>query len=379
MPYGRKSRGWNHLRGSGRYGYRKSTRSRNQPVANAYKANRLPRRKTSQNKKAIFTLAKQVRANATKIKGSIQTSYQSAYLSPYLDGWADDEENPTNKGPIGFLANSFYDETSVNKVELLKFNVNTSGVPTWNPANLAMFRQATMLPSTALGTQYQWLAMNDKKTQVSLIQYAPISAKYTITFNVNKHALVPTMPQPPRYRVTFFRLRPRSLTLNTAYKSNYALPAAGGAYWHMCEDNPDARNCFSSKIHEILADRWVTFKVPDYPLASSSFHPAQDPPSTTPVEFPTPLAYNTSIQRKTVSVTLTGKQLARRGMLRPNMADGIPSHTVFQNQIPISDAVWCLISSSQSMDGATSAAHHLNEIHLTRTLKWRDEHGVSTT
>lgn len=375
MPYGKhrsyprsshRTRGWNHLHGTGRPGYPKTT---NRPVRKAYKANRLPKSKAGQNKKAIFTLARQVKRLQVNDEGDLQHQHQRLQLFGNYTTPPDLNQMPELEAPLCFCANNFYPNGAHSPCQYYKVFVDPAGEPDFTAGS--NFQKTAMLPFTTLGQQYQWNALNATQ-EVSRTEYMPTRARYSFVFsgqtqpfydNLSQGAVI----QPAiRFRVTFFKLRPSAVRINSGLVSNVNLPKYGGAYGRMCADQAQDRNYFSKHLHQIVADKWIVIKRPDT-INDASFE-------ITPTELVT------KAFRKTLRFDIPHKHLARGKTLRPNMGpDTLPLNSTFNTMIPMSEQLWCIISSNLTDRYLTDTRCRLNlEINIARSVYWRDKHGTNT-
>lgn len=205
-------------------------------------------------------------------------------------------------------------------------------VASYAPAGGVVFHKQTF--DLDIEDQYQW---NEQRNQdsVSTVEYLPEYMKYKFRFMGSI-----TESQPAyRYRITFFKMKNLPITSD---KKTFNLPAAGGAYWHLCDDDASTRNYFSKSYHEIIADRWITFNSPDQMMGIHSFN-------------------------KVVEIPVAFKQ---KVPLKPNITAAPPGQ-LFWTNVPQHDIIWCVISSTLQTDiGAPT-------ISVQRVLHWRDKHGTT--
>lgn len=305
-----------------------AARKRNAPVLNKLRGKpKRASRPSAKNASALVTLSRQVKNLQMSQFGSKQYQAQAVTVAASYGS--------TLVNPLGFCANCFYEGTgsSSGGTKIYQGAVNSvSKEPT--VASIAQFDKQTY--DTDLDNQYQWNEFNNVNT-VSLVEYMPVYAKYTIKISGTKqHDTLPV-----RYRITAFKIK--SPILNSNIKSFTSMPDNLGAYWRMCDDTVTKRNYFSSRLHKIVADKFITIR-----------------------PFPGVTADNLVYVRK-CSINLSFDKL-----LKPNLvaqAD-VPNPTFWTN-VPIEDQVWIVISSNNEANNGAI-------ISVTRQLCWRDRHGVST-
>lgn len=270
------------------------------------------------NRSAIHTLAKQVRTLQLDKFGSLQFQFQSCQLTSSVA-----TENPTLTTPIAFLLNGFYNNS------LLYQGSVTAGVPIGTALGTKLKKQDY---DTDLKNQYQWNERNNQDI-VSTIQYLPVYTKIRLTFNGKLEQTETT--KPIRFRVSVFKLKRQPL--NTVVQS-MAMPSYLGAYWHMMDDNPNSRNHFSKMYHDVIMERYVTFKPPSTPNAVESVYRTIE----IPYSFP---------------------------KAEPINFDKEQTDEVLWSNIPQHQCVWLMISSNQLLDSGIS-------INIERSITWRDKHGL---
>lgn len=295
------------------------------------------------NRKAIYTLAKQVKDLQLERYGEKQYQQQACKIYPNN---AVPNTYPTLENPFLFAANAFYNNTM-----LFRGQVQGNGEATFTNAGpvgpgLNYTLAKADFDNNLLNDQYNWNAFNSQQ-QVSPIEYLPIYAKYKFRF----HGNIGNMPGGPftiatpfRYRITMFKIK-RTPTPNLV--KDLSLPDRLGAYWHMCDDNLLNRNYFSKSYHKIIADKWVTFQPPADPSANASIF--KDVHINIPFEADKPI--------------------------RPLMLD-VPIGQQFWTNVPEKDIIWCLISTNLPNSHYT-VSNFMPNIQIERTLMWRDAHGVT--
>ena len=347
---------------------RRTYRTTNAPVRKAYVANRNPRTKAGQNKKAIFTLARQVKKLSAQDEGDVQYQYQRLQLFPWYANPPDMSQMPELNGALGFCANNFYDGASHSPCTMFKGNVDTHGAPTF--VGGASFNKNPMLPFTTLGQQYQWQAINATQT-VALTEYMPLKARYNFVFTGTAQAAPIGVRTQIRYRVTFFKYRPSKVRINSGLISNVHCPTNLGAFWRMCSDQATNRNYFSKELFQVVADKFIVINRPQITRSAGA---TGQPPIWTPLDYPT------EDFRRSLTFDIPRKHLARGKTLRPNLEPGtLPASANFNTNIPLGEQLWCVISSNLAEDELLSPTCLLNlEINISRALVWRDKHGTAT-
>lgn len=281
------------------------------------------------NKSAIQTLSRQVRLLTLQKYGNFQKQTQFATLAyatlPSI--------MPTLDKPVAFLFNSFYSDTPVYRGE-----VNALGVPT--VSQITTFDKAAY--DVDLQDQYQYLESQNSKITVSKIQYLPCFAQYQFNFK----GLITSNQAITRYRITIFRLK--RLPPSSSVK-NLSLPSTLGALWKMSSNDATTRNYFSPSYHQVLVDKWVTFRPPGLEQANA------------------PDAAVTSVY-KNVNIPFSFPVKP----IKMNLSTVPPAQKPWTN-IPEDQQIWCLISCSA--DGVAAELPRL-DIQVNRKLSWRDPHDV---
>ena len=323
-----------HFGGSRRSFHAKmALRKVNKPVIKKY-IRKVALKKKNQNQSAIMTLSRQVKKLQMSQYGSKQYQMQSFKLQT--------NHAPSNVSPKAFMANCFYAQggagggTPIYSGFVTPGPVPGTGVP--GAVEINSFKKAEFGDALDdLDGQYQWNEYNNSN-QVSAIRYMPVYAVYR--FRIASSLLQEDLPH--RYRITFLKIK--SPYLNSSSRSYTALPSNLGAYWRMIENDVTERNYFSPRLHTIIADRFITV------------HP---PPGVT--------------QDGEAYVRKATIKLSFDKLMTPNFLNTseVPNQNMWTNT-PIQDQIWCIISSAQGLDNGA-------EIQCTRSICWRDPHGVSTT
>lgn len=318
-------------------GYRKLQRkvAQNRAVANKYKRYRKkPKTKAALNKSAIMTLSRQVRSLQLDKLGSKQYQVQHTHLRSSV---------PTQRcsvvTPLAFCANNFYSNVS-NQVRSLVYqgSVDASGVPQLAYAGTTAFTKQGY--DTDIQDQYQFNEYANAMTNVSMIQYLPICAKYTFTFNGS----IANGAAAQRFRVTFLKMKKTQIPTSA---HSIALPYQLGAYWHLCDDVVQTRNYFSKTFHEVLYDKFITIKA-------------------SPQDNGTTPQGSRAFRRQVVArIAFPNK------MLKPNLSVNLASST-FETNIPNEDQIWCIISTNNASSFVAGPS-----IDIVRSLCWRDQHGTT--
>lgn len=312
----------------------------NKPVRKALKV--VPKKKTGKvaaNRRGIYKLSKQVNSLQLAKLGSLQWNFQSCVLEGNITN-----EIPKITEPLAFCFNDFYDGTPISKGSVLPGL--TGGQPTLQ--NVKSFRKKNWLPNNDLQICYQWNARSSQQASVSKVQYQPVSAHYRFNFT----GLLPNTAAADdtwRYRITLIKLKNVPPPTNQVY--NFQLPSTLGAYWHLCDADPNTRNSFSKRFHTVVADRWVTIK-PD---------PAQN-------------------SEREVNVTINmSHRFPKSKPMKPDFLAStvapLPQPVEFYwTNTPMTDLMWCIISS----DAPTATTFSPITINCSRYLKWYDAHGVGS-
>ncbi|AXQ66496.1 MAG: hypothetical protein [Circoviridae sp.] len=289
----------------------------NKPVRRALKTKKAKTRAKA-NLSAITTLSKQVRNLQLGEYGSKQYQTQFVSLDPAVP-----TSSVTKTTPLAYLFNNFYDISAIFQGTV------AAGIPT--VTNVAHWNKQTF--DVDLQDAYQW---NEKNNQdvVSTISYLPVYSKVKITF---QGELKNTFNGNLRYRVTLFKLKNQPMV--TAVK-NFNMPFALGAYWHMVSDDVKTRNHFSKVYHEVLVDKYITFKPPDQTTAMSKIY-------------------------RTVEIPYSFGEIKALNFDK----SATPAAQLIYTNIPQSELMWCLISCNQ--DTAPPLL-----ITMERTNYWRDKHGT---
>lgn len=314
-----------------RYDYRNKPgyKNLNKPVINKLRRKVAPT-KTGRNQNAIMTLSRQVKKLERTQFGSKQFQMQSFSLPTMYA--------PDSAHPLGFMANSFYAKDEQGGTQVYYGSVDPV---TKDPVvtTVDQFEKATFSALADLNPQFEWNEYNNAN-QVSAIRYLPVAAVYS--FRISSSLLQPALPH--RYRITFLKIKPTEVIVNSSARSNSTLPNTLGAYWHMVENDVESRNYFNPKYHKILHDKFIVIKPPTGAATESKVY----------------------VAKRKFKINLGNK------LMTPNFLNqtDVPNQNMWTNT-PIGDQIWCIISSAQ---GPSNGA----QIQCTRHLVWRDPHGVST-
>lgn len=284
----------------------------NRPVYKKLKR-RLPQTKANLNRSAITTLARQVKSLQNQSYGDLQQNSQFLRLT----GAA----LPSSAGPVAFLLNSFYDQTTYKGTI-----VGTTAGFTNNPAFARQTYQAD------LDDQFEWLGRQNTEI-VSPVRYKPVYCRLNIK--------IYTSDAGPNFggniRVTVFKIK----DYNTTNKINCVLPGALGAYRNMAVSPALAtRNYFSPTFHRVLLDKWVN-------LRSTAKQPTDDQEGYRIVSIPW--------------------RFREHGDYEPNF-NLHPPNQEFWTNVPRNKQLWVLISVD---DGAAS---WIQSIQIGKVNMWRDHH-----
>lgn len=304
------------------------SRYRNKPVDQAL-ANKPKKTINKKQNDAIYTLSKQVKKLEFQSFGDRQYQYQYSILQNTA---TESGSLPLLARPIFFAANCFFNETPIYAGTVdTAAPFNAGYTPAGTPTPLTFSKQTFSLD---LANQYQWNEQRNQDT-VSKIEYLPEYMKYKFRFMGSIRQAVNAY----RYRITFFKMKNLPITSD---KKDFNLPSAGGAYWHLCDDDASNRNYLSKSYHEVVADRYLTINPPTDSGATYTFNKV--------VEIP--VAFKTKVP------------------LKPNIMPN-PASQNFWTNVPQHDIIWCVISSNLTTDiGAPT-------ISMQRVLHWRDKHGTT--
>lgn len=331
-----------------RYGRRSSTRKKtpfsharsrtvNKRVKSALKVgSKKARTKVGANRRAIYTLGKQVNLLQRQKFGQKQWLYQTAELSNLIP-----EDIPRLQHPLCFNWNSFYDDTRIYQGSIVPGGIpGAGGTPLTHSTK--SFRNKSYTPLAFLEPQFQWNARSSTDATVSLISYLPVFCSFVINFRGDvRNQANPTYDFPLRYRITLMKMKNR---LHYSGFQNFALPTQLGAYHSLCSDDPSDRIGFSKTYHDVLVDKWVTIN--EHPVVDS------DKPINRSVKINWSFPPNKP--------------------LKPNFKANEPG-SVLYNNIPALDSMWLIISGNQPSTAQTSPL----EINLSRYVVWRDAHSVT--
>lgn len=292
----------------------------NKTVSRVYeKKKEAPKTAAATNKDAVYKLAKQVKSLQNLTHGSLQNRTMDCGLSLLTLPHADQ--------PIAFILNNMYNNQPIFQGLVDPATGLASGIPV-DTFNKAVY-------SSDLQDQYEWNARTSNE-QISQVQYKPVFTRLNLKFNA-KYAGVSANG---RARVTILKLKEGYPGSN---KIDVALPDALGAYRNLAVDASDpSRNYFSSKFHNILYDRWITF-----PNENRT-----DAEKTAPERYISiPWRYHDNeVCNPDFNQNPTGQQ--------------------FWTNTPMKDQIWCIISVNKALDAA------LGNISMSRLDSWRDKHGT---
>lgn len=205
----------------------------NNPV---YKKLRKPRfrpTKVNRNRNAITTLARQVKSLQLQRYGELQQNSQFIRFTGI--------SLPSKDGPVAFLLNSFYNQTTYKGALVGTLAGFTNG-----PAFAVQTYQADM------DDQYEWLGRQNSEI-VSPVRYKPVYCRLNLKIYLSDAA--------PNFggniRVTVLKIK----DYNTTNKINCVLPGALGAYRNLAISPAlPTRNYFSPTFHKVLLDKWVNLR-----------------------------------------------------------------------------------------------------------------------
>ena len=234
---------------------------------------------------------------------------------------------PNAMQPIAFCLNNMYNNQSIFQGLVSATTQLASAQP------VGSFNKATY--SADLQDQYEWNARTGNE-QISQVQYKPVFTRLNLKFTTKMAGVSPT----GRARITILKLKEGYVPSN---KIDVALPDALGAYRYLAVEASDpSRNYFSSKFHNVMYDRWVTFPNENRTDAEKS----------APERF--------------ISIPWKYKD---NEVLNPDFNNN-PTAQAFWTNVPIKDQIWCIISVNKAMDG------QLAGISMSRLDSWRDKHGT---
>lgn len=274
------------------------------------------------NKNAILTLSRQVKTLQLDKFGSIQR------MSQFLNVAHDGTHKPLSTEPMLMCFNQFKELTPLYHCAVSQ-TPPTTGIPTLLASHL--FAKSAF--STDLADEYQWEDQSNLTTSVSSVEYLPVYANLKIQLTGQLAQTDPVI----RYRFTLFKTKRLPAA---SLQKNFSLPHAGGAYYHMCEDDVSLRNQFSKSYHQILMDKWITI-IPPNPYTST---------------------------HKVHQVVNLPYSFGKIESLKLNYS-ALPAGQTLTSNIPQKDCIWLLISCNQPTSSPINLA-------ITRDLTWRDRHQV---
>jgi len=294
--------------------YPKST-TVNKPVKRVYQKSKVaPKKAPAQNKQAIMKLSKQVKTLQNQRYGEIQSHTQHVLLQT--------SNLPTSTQPIAFLLNDFYDQP------ILK-GVNSSGQATY-ALGPTMTRQTYQ---SDLDDQFEWNARRNSDV-VSPVEYKPVYTRLRLSFDATFAGLT----FPGKMRVTILKIKP----YESSNKLSLNLPASLGAYRYLAErDYSPNRNYFDKKYHQVVYDKWVSFRGTNNTGSESS------------------------VIRKGLTISWRYNDMVHKPDITNN-----PANQTFWTNVPISQQFWVLISADDYMNG------RLQGVEIGKFDVWRDPHGV---
>lgn len=271
------------------------------------------RAKFDLNKKAIMTLAKQVKNLQNQRYGELQTC---------VDSWAA-IQYPNKATPLCFAINDFYAGTPVYIGTL------AGGVPGFS---LSSHFSRTPYMSD-MNDQFEWAARMNSD-DVSSIQYKPVSTRLDFEMRFNN---MNSNDYPAEVRVTLLKIKP--ITLEGSV--DCTLPTRLGAYRSLCSDPTDpTTNYFSPRLQEVIYDKRI--------------------------RIPTDADRQKRVYNFSIPYTF------KRGhILKPDFTNH-PPNQLFINSVPQSEIIWCLISANTEAHNHFET----NGLRIRRQLKWRDVHGT---
>lgn len=298
-----------------------SKRSTNSAIAKKYnKVKKAYRPMTTVNKSAIMTLSKQVKKLQLQRYGFKQ--YQHQFIKEIPGDNPSNYVSPTQTQPIAFMVNDFYLDGKIWQGGIL------NGAP-----QLTQVRRFDKVDNNLpINTEYMFNHKQQLDT-VNFTHYLPIST--TLRFRVEYLSNV-DFQTPVRVRFQIFKFK--NAVINGKFQ--LALPYNLGAYWHMCDKNPETRNHLNtSEYHDLVMDKSV-YVTPRFDHNSTL---VLDKYLNMKIQFP-----------------------AKEVKLDPSNS---PSGQETYNIIPTKDQYWCLISTD------TNEIDRV-KVHLERWNVWRDTVGV---
>lgn len=307
------------------------TRTYNKRIKRIYRRGK-GQKKTTVNRRAIFSLGKSIRALRQASHGDKQWDTQFLRLSSNVAG-----QFPLRDQPVAWLVNSLYSNPAQGAV--YRGGIDPTGVPTGAAIGGTVY-WAKQAFDPAIGNEFQWIPAANQSS-VSATQYLPLQSKYTFNFRASLSAI----QAPVTFRITMFMLKNQREGQGPGI--SMGLPIYLGAYGRMCVNDLRSKNYFSRIRHRVLWDRTITF------------NPGQAEAG----------AVNTQNMQKTLKYTHRFPNKVIRMNTQPIPAG---DQTLISN-LPENQLVWFMISCSEFALPASSFT-----IDIGRVNTWRDPHGISS-
>lgn len=299
-----------------------AARKTNRPVARALKYRpKYPKAIPVANKRAILTLARQVKSVQMGLIG--QKQWQHQFLADTSTG-LNAPIRPSQECPFAFCVSNLYNDCPVH------YGYMNGTTPTFGTTH----KWSSVEAPQDIGAGYLWNRKQSLDT-VAPDHFLPI--RTFIRFNV-KARTGPSV-HPIRLRFTVFKLKGIQTNIHTA------LPAYLGAYRNMVRpDSPEERNHFNThEFHKVLMDKWVTIQQTD------SVRDDVERTVTIPFNFP-------------------------NKVVAPEILTSEPDPQTFNTNTMLKDQVWLLISSSMTQ-AETVETPVKCELFAERWNTWRDNAG----
>lgn len=309
---------------------RKNTiaKTTNKPVVRQQRKKYVP--KVVKNTQSIYTLAKQVKQLQVSKLGLYQKMYENISV-PHNSG----TYTHSNLTPYCFMLNNFIRTTSPNAGAPV-YGINSGGA-TQTLANFQKYNPPSLSP-----VYNQWA--NAQDDTVSRVAYTPISATYKFSFDMNM------TPSAKAFWIRIDFITPNKILNQTTVRS-LALPNSLPGFGNLAVDLFDDKNYINPTY-------WKMIKKPIF----LKFENTSDTQGATSGNPPTPNA-NRNIKRyASCHFSFPNK------VIKLDMDDYATSGETVLSNMALKDQIWCVVSNS---------ANAAIETKISRTIRFRDQHGVS--
>ena len=313
----------------------------NKPVARALSKYKpapkkpAPKYVVANNRLAIRTLARQVKALQVSKLGLFQKNFEFVKLDNVDGQWHD-------HAPYCFPLNNFLKD----QCRIFQATEDTSTHPGYTiPGHVVRKTFTQWTPTSPVLTDEfnYWAGANED--QASFIAYKPISTNITFKFTS------PALPPNVNYWVRIDIIKPTKTLMQTNVKS-LNLPKNLLSLGNLAHSDMERRNKINKMYFQTCLTKWINLKN------------TKNSTNTTTERY-CKINWKFSKSRKSGCETLDAGVVI-------DTATG-PITTTFEDQMPKDDIYWVVLSTSNQ-----SGDPNRIEVDMNRTIAYRDQHGVAS-